>query len=126
MRFFTTEGPVNCADHYCPPLAGLELAELLTLIDQKKYFLLHARARRARQPASWRLAETLNREGRYRAVYANIEGAQAYREDVDKGMATAVTDIAAWAQDLTGDTVAVRLAREVLAQTPHGSTFGFS
>ena len=24
MRFFNTEGPVNCADHYClPPLARL-------------------------------------------------------------------------------------------------------
>ena len=30
MRFFTTEGPVNCEDHYClPPLARFDLAELL-------------------------------------------------------------------------------------------------
>jgi hypothetical protein len=43
MRFFTTEGPVNCADHYyLPPLARLDLAELLMLIGQKKYFLLYA------------------------------------------------------------------------------------
>ena len=114
MRFFTTEGPVNCADHYClPPLTRLELGELLTLIDQKRYFLLHAPRQTGKTTCLLALAETLNREGRYRAVYANLEGAQAYRENVDKGMATAVTDIAAWAQDLTGDTVAVRLAREV-------------
>ena len=127
MRFFTTEGPVNCADHYClPPLAlFLELAELLTLIDQKKYFLLHAPRQTGKTTCLLALAETLNREGRYRAVYANIEGAQAYRENVDKGMATAVTDIfPAWAQDLTGDTVALDPARAASAQTPHGSAFG--
>ena len=43
MRFFTTEGPVNCADHYClPPLSRLDMEDVLALIGQKKYFLLHA------------------------------------------------------------------------------------
>ncbi len=43
MRFFTTEGPVNCQDHYClPPLARLDLEDVMALIAQKKYFLLHA------------------------------------------------------------------------------------
>ena len=40
MRFFTTEGPVNPADHYClPPLARIDMAEIRGLIAQKKYFL---------------------------------------------------------------------------------------
>ena len=35
MRFFTTEGPVNCADHYClPPLARINLEEIRELIAQ--------------------------------------------------------------------------------------------
>ena len=43
MRFFTTEGPVNCADHYClPPLARFDLDDILALIAQKKYLLLRA------------------------------------------------------------------------------------
>lgn len=43
MRFFNTEGPVNCADHYClPPLTRFDLDQITTLIAQKKYFLLHA------------------------------------------------------------------------------------
>ncbi|WP_201220428.1 hypothetical protein [Halochromatium roseum] len=66
----------------------------------------------------------LNREGQYRAVYANLEGAQAYRERIDPAMATIVTDIATWASDGVGDTQAPALAREVLADTPPGSALG--
>jgi hypothetical protein len=42
-KFFNTAGPVNPADHYClPPLARIRREEILSLIDQKKYFVLHA------------------------------------------------------------------------------------
>ena len=98
MRFFTTEGPVNCEKHYClPPLARFDLAELLALVGQEKYFLLHAPRQTGKTTCLLALAKHLNQIGQYHAVYANIEGAQAHREDVDKGIATVVTDIAAWA-----------------------------
>ena len=43
MRFFNTEGPVNCQDHYClPPLSRLDMEDVEALISQKKYFVLHA------------------------------------------------------------------------------------
>lgn len=43
MRFFTTEGPVRVEDHYSiPPLQRWDLDDVLQLIAQKKYFLLHA------------------------------------------------------------------------------------
>ncbi len=43
MRFFNTEGPNVAEDHYSlPPLERWDLEHILTLIDQKKYFLLHA------------------------------------------------------------------------------------
>ena len=43
MRFFNTAGPVNRRKHYCiPPLERVELASLLSLIEQEKYFVLHA------------------------------------------------------------------------------------
>lgn len=43
MRYFNTAGPVNCADHYClPPLERFDLAEVMMLIAQRKYFVLHA------------------------------------------------------------------------------------
>jgi hypothetical protein len=43
MRFFNTEGPVRPDMHYClPPLHRWDLAEVLALVEQQKYFLLHA------------------------------------------------------------------------------------
>ncbi len=43
MRFFNTEGPNLADDRYSlPPLERWDLAEILTLIDRKKHFLLHA------------------------------------------------------------------------------------
>jgi hypothetical protein len=87
MRFFNTEGPVRPADHYClPPLERWNLAEVLGLIDQKKYFLLHAPRQTGKTSCLLALMERLNREGPYCAVYANLETAQTAREDVARGM----------------------------------------
>ena len=89
MRFFNTEGPVRPEDHYyLPPLSRWNLDEILTLIDQKKYFLLHAPRQTGKTSCLLALMDYLNREGRYRTLYANIEGVQTAREDVNEGMAT--------------------------------------
>ncbi len=88
MRFFNTEGPVRPDHNYClPPLHRWNLDDVLTLIDRQKYFLLHAPRQTGKTSCLLALMEHLNREGRYRALYANIEGAQTAREDVDRGMA---------------------------------------
>jgi hypothetical protein len=43
MRFFNTAGPVDPRRHYCiPPLTRFDLDEVLMLIAQHKYFVLHA------------------------------------------------------------------------------------
>ena len=87
MRFFNTEGPVRPDRHYTlPPLSRWDLDEILALIDQEKYFLLHAPRQTGKTSCLLALMEHLNREGRYRAVYTNIEGAQTAREDVARGM----------------------------------------
>jgi hypothetical protein len=94
MRFFNTEGPVNCADHYClPPLSRLDLDDVLALIAQKKYFLLYAPRQTGKTSCLLALAEYLNRAGDYYAVYANIETAQALREDVAQAMTVIVNDV---------------------------------
>jgi len=125
MRFFNTEGPVRAVEHYLlPPLTRWDLAEVMELIARKKYFLLHAPRQTGKTSCLLALMESLNREGHFQAIYANLEGAQAYRERLDPAMATIVTDIAAWASDGVGDTQAPALAREVLAQTPSGSALG--
>ncbi len=43
LRFFNTSGPIVPADHYhVPPLERLDRDEILRLVSQKHYFLLHA------------------------------------------------------------------------------------
>ncbi|MFA6371347.1 MAG: hypothetical protein WCW68_01845 [Methanothrix sp.] len=76
MRFFNTAGPVNCQDHYClPPLSRFDLPQILGLIEQKKYFVLHAPWQTGKTSCLLALMEYLNREGKYRALYANFEAA---------------------------------------------------
>jgi hypothetical protein len=88
MRFFTTEGPVRPEDQYClPPLGRWGLDEVLGLIGQKKYFLLQAPRQTGKTTCLLALMEYLNREGRYRALYANLEVAQTARGDVGRGVA---------------------------------------
>ncbi|MBE2233760.1 MAG: ATP-binding protein, partial [Anaerolinea sp.] len=63
MRFFNTEGPVNCQDHYClPPLSRLDMEDVRALISQKKYFLLHAPRQTGKTTCLLALADVLNRE----------------------------------------------------------------
>jgi hypothetical protein len=125
MRFFNTEGPVNCADHYClPPLSRLDLEDVLALIAQKKYFLLHAPRQTGKTSCLLALAEQLNRAGDYYAVYANIETAQALREDVAQAMAVIVNDVSRWASFVTGNDEVRKLARRVLADTPDAGALG--
>jgi len=125
MRFFNTEGPVNCQDHYClPPLSRLDMEDVLALIAQKKYFLLHAPRQTGKTTCLLALADYLNQAGQYRAVYANIEGAQAWRENVEQGMATVVTDIATWGRSPASASDSETIAREVLATTAPGSELG--
>jgi len=122
MRFFTTEGPVKKDLHYrLPPLQRWDLEEILNLIDQQKYFLLHAPRQTGKTTCLLALADDLNREGRYRAVYANIESAQAYRENVDKGMAVVVEQISRGARDQIGDAAATVLGRDVIATSTGGT-----
>jgi len=117
MRFFNTEGPNVAEDHYClPPLERWDLEDILTLIDQKKYFLLHAPRQTGKTTCLLALADYLNREGRYRAVYANIEAAQAARERVEVGMAAVVQTIANGARWSLQDENAQTLARQVLQE----------
>ncbi|MBK1646930.1 hypothetical protein CKO25_20365, partial [Thiocapsa imhoffii] len=125
MRFFNTEGPVRADDHYTlPPLSRWDLDEILALIDQKKYFLLHAPRQTGKTTCLLALAEHLNREGRYRAVYANLEVAQAYREQLDKGMTAVVEQISRGARDQLGDAGAAELGREVILSSSGGTAVG--
>ncbi|MCF8005182.1 MAG: AAA-like domain-containing protein [Chromatiaceae bacterium] len=122
MRFFNTEGPVRADDHYSlPPLQRWDLEAVLTLIEQKKYFLLHAPRQTGKTSCLLALAASLNQEGRYRTLYANLEPAQAYREQLDPGMAVVVEQMSRAARDQLGDVAATDLGRAVIAESTGGT-----
>lgn len=86
-RFFNTAGPNIIRDHYTvPPLERFELAEVLMLIAQKKYFILHAPRQTGKTSCMLALADYLNNEGTYKALYVNIEAAQVARHNIEQGI----------------------------------------
>ena len=95
MKFFNTEGPMKPDIHYCiPPLTRWNLPEILTLIEQQKYFVVHAPRQTGKTTCLLALQKYLNQQGAYRAVYVNVEAAQAAREDVAAAMAAIVYKLA--------------------------------
>jgi len=81
---FNTTGPVNMmGDVYrVDPLKRWNLEQVLSLIEYKKYFLLHAPRQTGKTSCLLALQEYLNTQGKYFAVYTNIEGGQISRDDV--------------------------------------------
>ena len=103
MRFFNTTGPVVADDHYCiPPLDRLDLVELLRLVRDKRYFVLHAPRQTGKTSALLALRDRLNADG-YRCVYANVEGAQTAREDVGRAIRAVLGQVSFRAQTTLGD-----------------------
>ncbi len=121
-RFFNTAGPMIPADHYqVPPLERLDLDEVLLLIEQKRYFVMHAPRQTGKTSALLALLEELNGSGRYRCVYVNVEIGQSAREDVAEAMRAILSQLASQAEHVLGD----RSVREILRQAredagPHG------
>ena len=95
-RLFNTTGPIKNDIHYSvDPLQRWDLEQILQLINSQKYFILHAPRQTGKTSGLLALVEYLNAGGIYEAVYANIEAAQAAREDVTRSMKAIVGGIAA-------------------------------
>ena len=94
-RFFNTSGPVVPAKHYSiPPLERFDLDEVLRLIRDERYFVLHAPRQTGKTSALLALRDLLNAGDEYRCVYANVEGGQTARGDVEQGMRAILTALA--------------------------------
>ncbi|MCY4373965.1 MAG: ATP-binding protein, partial [Spirochaetaceae bacterium] len=123
MRTFNTAGPVVAADHYhIPPLERIDLAEVLDLIRDKKYFVLHAPRQTGKTSALLALRELLNGDGArdYRCVYANVEAGQAMRENVAEGVRTVLAELAFRASVTLSDDTLERLWPDLLARVGAG------
>jgi hypothetical protein len=89
-KFFNNAGPQQPDNNYTlDPLRRINFSELDDLIGQQRYFVLHAPRQTGKTTAMYALMHHYNSGQGYRALYVNIEPAQAYREDVDRGIATA-------------------------------------
>lgn len=83
-KFFNTAGPNQSDIHYeVDPLSRFNLDDMMLLIRQRKYFVLHAPRQTGKTTCMLALRDYLNQSGDYVAVYANVEGGQASRNDVD-------------------------------------------
>ncbi|HEW98457.1 MAG: ATP-binding protein [Candidatus Parabeggiatoa sp. nov. 3] len=103
-RFFNTAGPVRCDEHYClPPLKRFNLDDVLSLIDQKKYFVLHAPRQSGKTSSLQALMDYLNHEGKYNCLYFNVELGQSAREDVMQGIQAILSEMALMAEDFLAD-----------------------
>ena len=97
VRKFNTEGPIVAERHYCiPPLERVDLDELLGLIGDERYFVLHAPRQTGKTSILLALRDLLNSgaEGAFRCVYANVEVAQTAREDVGRAMRAILGELA--------------------------------
>ncbi len=95
MLQFNTAGPSVAGKHYCiEPLNRINLDEILALIEAERYFVLHAPRQTGKTTCLMSLMKYLNTQGRYRAIYANIETAQTARNDVSQGIRTVCSSVA--------------------------------
>jgi len=125
-RFFNTAGPVKPEAHYClSPLERIRLDEILPLIEQEKYFVLHAPRQAGKTSCLLALMDYLNTQGQYRCVYINVELAQAAREDVAAAMQAILSQLAYQAESVLHDEFLPAHWQTIFAQSgAHAALYG--
>ena len=117
MRKFNTEGPMVPQRHYCiPPLSRINLKEVLELVEDMRYFVLHAPRQTGKTSTLKALADTLNASGGYRCVYANFEVGQTAREDVARAMRALFDQLGKRASEMLGDGFVRSAKSQLLAE----------
>ena len=117
MRFFNTSGPVVSEDHYCVvPLDRVDLGQILALIADKRYFVLHAPRQTGKTSTLLALRDLLNdgAHGAYRCVYVNVEPGQAAREDVTQAMRAILSELELEAEATLDDPLPARVWPDLL------------
>jgi hypothetical protein len=125
MRFFNTAGPVNCQDHYClPPLSRFDLSEILTLISQKKYFVLHAPGQSGKTSCLLALRDLINHEDTYSVLYINVEIAQTAQNNVERGMKAILSQLAYEAEEILQNTLLLERRDSLLLENGEDAVLG--
>ncbi|TYQ28183.1 AAA-like domain-containing protein [Pseudanabaena sp. UWO310] len=80
-KWFNTAGPCQADIHYMLP-ASDRLPELVDLIDQRNYFVIHAPRQTGKTTAMMSLAQELTASGQYTSVMLSLEVGAVFSEDV--------------------------------------------
>ena len=126
MRFFNTAGPIKTDIHYhVPLLSRLDVEDLLLLIRQWKYFVLHAPRQTGKTSALFALRDQLNASGEFRCVYVNVEVGQSAREDVAAAMRAILGQMASEAEYVLSDSTLGKISLDTFeAFGPHQALRG--
>jgi type II secretory pathway predicted ATPase ExeA len=117
-KHFNTAGPSKAHLHYqIDPLTRVNLASLLLLIEQERYFVLHAPRQTGKTTCLLALRDALNAGAQYNAVYANIEAAQAFRSRVEPALETILDELGVMLERQIGP----GLIREIRASAASGN-----
>ncbi|MCR4919113.1 MAG: ATP-binding protein [Prevotella sp.] len=113
-RFFNTAGPNRPSMNYTiDPLSRFDLDDVLMLIRQQKYFVLHAPRQTGKTSCLLALRDYLNSHGDYIAVYANVEGGQASRNNVKSVVKSTVDTLAEQVRLVVRDVTAKKVRDSV-------------
>lgn len=93
MRFFNTAGPCKPELHYMlPATQRLHDENVMRLIEQQSYFVVHAPRQTGKTTAMRDLARTLTASGKYISAVVSMEVGAAFPEDVDKAEQAILAD----------------------------------
>ena len=124
MRFFNTAGPVKPDKHYCiPPLERFDLDEVLALVRDEKYFVLHAPRQTGKTSALLALCDLLNGQG-YACVYTTVETARTARDDVGEAMRTVLAGLGSRARSTLGGGFPAKAWSGILAEVGPNEALG--
>lgn len=112
--FFNTAGPIKKDLHYyIDPLKRIDLEETLLLIRQQKYFVMHAPRQTGKTSCMLALRDYLNARDEYIAVYANVEGGQGSRNDVQSVVKSTVDTLAEQFRGILKNDMPLKICDEV-------------
>ena len=93
MHFFNIGGPCNPAKHYMLPAAERLIADdVMHLIEQENYFVVHAPRQTGKTTAMHELARQLTASGNYIAVVVSMEVGAAFPDDINAAELAILSD----------------------------------
>jgi hypothetical protein len=91
-KFFNTAGPCDSEIHYLVQ-RPVNIASLRGLVDARKYFVHHAPRQTGKTTMFLGFCAQVNAEGRFTALYINVESAQTTRNKVQECLKAILNEI---------------------------------